>query len=72
MMEKKNINRIRVFLAEKNKTNRWLADQLGVTEGTVSKWVTNTQQPNVETFIRIAIILKVDVRDLFESTLSNK
>lgn len=71
-MEKKNINRIRVFLAEKNKTNRWLADQLGVTEGTVSKWVTNTQQPNVETFIRIAIILKVDVRDLFESTLSNK
>lgn len=71
-MERKNINRIRVVLAEKNKTNKWLADKIGVTEGTVSKWVTNTQQPSVETFLRIAELLNVDIRDLFEPTLSKK
>ena len=45
----KDINRLKVVLAEKKKTNRWLANQLGKDEGTVSKWCTNTMQPNLET-----------------------
>jgi len=69
-MDKLNINRLRVILADKNRTNRWLADQLGVTEGTVSRWTTNSKQPPVETFYKISIILKVDIRDLFEPTLN--
>jgi DNA-binding XRE family transcriptional regulator len=68
-MTKKNINRIRVVLAEQNRTNKWLAEQIGVTDVTVSRWVTNTQQPAVEIFLEIANVLKVDIRDLFESTL---
>jgi putative transcriptional regulator len=68
-MDKKNINRFRVVLAEQNKTNKWLAEQLGVSEITVSRWVNNIQQPAVETFVDIAKILKVDIRDLFEPTL---
>lgn len=71
-MERRNINRIRVVLAEKNKSNKWLAEKIGVTEGTVSKWVTNTQQPSVETFLQIADLLIVDIRDLFEPTLKNR
>ena len=68
-MAKININRLRVILAEKNITNRWLADKLGVTEGTVSRWTTNAKQPPVETFYKIAVLLKIDIRDLFEPTL---
>jgi DNA-binding XRE family transcriptional regulator len=71
-MERRNINRIRVVLAEKNITNKWLAEQLGVSEITVSRWVNNTQQPAVEIFVDIADLLKVDIRDLFESTLPKK
>jgi putative transcriptional regulator len=71
-MEKRNINRIRVVLAEKNITNKWLAEQLGVSEITVSRWVNNTQQPAVEIFVDIANLLKVDIRDLFEPTLPKK
>jgi putative transcriptional regulator len=71
-MEKLSINRLRVILAEKNRTNRWLADQLQVTEGTVSRWSTNAKQPPVETFYKIAILLNVDIRDLFEPTLPKK
>lgn len=68
-MPKHNINRLRVIIAEKNITNKWLAEQLAVTQNTVSKWVTNTKQPSVETFYNIAVLLKIDIRDLFESTL---
>jgi DNA-binding transcriptional regulator LsrR (DeoR family) len=51
-MEKQNINRIRVVLAEQNRTNKWLAEQLKVSEITVSRWVNNTQQPAVEIFLQ--------------------
>ena len=68
-MAQKNINRIRVVLAEQSRTNKWLAEQIGVTDVTVSRWVNNTQQPAVEIFLEIANVLKVDIRDLFESTL---
>jgi len=70
--EKIDLNRLRIVLAEKNKTNRWLADQLGVTEGTVSKWVTNSHQPPLETLYKISLLFKIDIHDLIESTLSKK
>lgn len=60
----KKLNRIKVVLAEKNKTNKWLCEQLSVSPTTVSKWVTNTCQPPMETFMRIAQILEVNLDDL--------
>ncbi len=69
---KVNLNRLRIVLAERDKTNRWLADELGVTEGTVSKWVTNTHQPSLETLYQISLIFKMDIRDLIESTFPKK
>ena len=59
-MEAKNLNRLKVVLAEKNRTNKWLAEQLGKDPATVSKWVTNTAQPNLEDLIDIARCLKVN------------
>ena len=63
-MAKKTINRIKVVLAEKNKTNKWLAEQLGKDQAIVSKWVTNTTQPTLEMLLQIAKVLEVDVREL--------
>ncbi len=63
-MEKKNINRIKVVLAEKDKTNKWLSEQIGKDQAVVSKWVTNTTQPTLEMLLQIAKILEVDVREL--------
>lgn len=63
-MAKKNINRLKVVLAEKNKTNKWLAEQLGKDQAIVSKWVTNTTQPTLEMLLQIAKVLEVDVREL--------
>ena len=67
-MNDKNIypNRIRVVLAEQRLTNRWLADKMGVTEITVSRWVTNKIQPSVAQFIEISKLLKVDLKELIE------
>ena len=61
---KESINRIKVVLADKNKTNKWLAEQLGKNPATVSKWCTNSSQPGVESLIEIARILEVEVGDL--------
>lgn len=52
------------MLAEKKRTNKWLAEQLGKDPGTVSKWCTNTMQPNLETLVEIAKVLEVDTKDL--------
>lgn len=71
-MDKRKINRIRVVLAEQDKTNKWMAERLGVSETTVSRWVRNAQQPSIEVFIDIANLLKVDIRDLFEPTLKKE
>lgn len=60
----KDINRIKVVLADKKKTNKWLAEQLGKDPATVSKWCTNVSQPSIETFIEIAKSLGVEVQDL--------
>ena len=64
-----DINRLKVVLAEKKRTNKWLAEQLGKDPATVSKWCTNKVQPNLETLILIAQVLEVDVKDLLRSTL---
>ena len=61
---KEAINRIKVVLAEKNKTNKWLAGQLGKDPATISKWCTNKSQPGIETLIEIANALEVEVGDL--------
>lgn len=60
----KNINRIKVVLAEKRKTNKWLAEQLECTPTTVSKWCTNVCQPPMETYIKIAKLLEVELSEL--------
>ena len=60
----KDINRIKVVLADKKRTNKWLAEQLGKDPGTVSKWCTNTMQPNLETLVEIAKCLDVQPTDL--------
>lgn len=70
MQEKPDINRLKVVLVERKRTNRWLAEQLGKDEATVSKWCTNTIQPTLETLWKIANILEVDVRDLLISSHS--
>lgn len=68
----KDINRIKVVLVEKKRTNKWLAEQLGKDPATVSKWCTNTSQPALETLLQIANVLDVDVKDLLNSTKENK
>lgn len=60
----RKINRIKVMLVDKGKTNRWLATQLGKDPATVSKWCTNTAQPSLETMMQIAKLLEVDMNDL--------
>ncbi|MBQ7422993.1 MAG: helix-turn-helix transcriptional regulator [Prevotella sp.] len=68
----KNLNRIKVMLAEKNKKNVWLAEQLGKDPATVSKWCTNTSQPGLETLIQIAKVLGVEVQDLIRTNAENE
>lgn len=60
----RKLNRIKVALADKDKTNKWLAEQLDKDPATVSKWCTNASQPSLETLLMIAKLLKVEVNDL--------
>ncbi len=62
--QNKNLNRIKVVLAEKNLQNKWLAEQIGRDQATVSKWVTNSAQPSLDMLIKIATVLKVDIGEL--------
>ncbi len=59
-----NLNRIKVTLVEKQKTGKWLAEQMGKSACTVSKWCSNSIQPDLATLNKIAELLNVDVRDL--------
>ena len=68
----KDINRIKVVLVEKKRTNKWLAEQLGKDPATVSKWCTNTSQPGLETLLQIANVLEVDVKELLNSSLEGE
>ncbi len=63
-MDKKTLNRIKVVPAEKNIQNKELANQIGVAQATMSKWVTNTSQPSLEMLVKIAHALKVSLDDL--------
>lgn len=67
-MPNKKINRIKVMLAEKEKTNKWLAEQVGKDPATISKWCTNTAQPSLEMLLQIAKILNVEVKDLLRES----
>ena len=65
---KEGINRIKVVLVEKGRTNKWLAEQLGRDPATVSKWCTNPCQPGIETLLEIAKVLDVEVGELLRSS----
>ena len=65
---KKDINRIKVVLVEKKRTNKWLAEQLGKDPATVSKWCTNSSQPDLVTLTKVAQLLDVDIKDLLNSS----
>lgn len=64
IMENRDLNRLKVVLAEKKITNKWLAEQLGKDQGTVSKWCTNTCQPDLANLMKIAELLNVDLNEL--------
>ena len=62
-----DINRIKLVLVEKNRTSKWLSEQLGVTPSTVSKWCTNSSQPDITNLLKIASLLDVDIKELLVS-----
>lgn len=64
---KEDINPIKVVLADKKKTNKWLAEQRGKDPATVSKWCTNTSQPGLETILEISKLLGVEVSELLRT-----
>jgi len=59
-----DVNRIKLVLVEKKKTSKWLSEQMGVTPSTVSKWCTNSSQPDLSSLLKIADLLGVDLREL--------
>ena len=63
-MEHKDLNRLKVVLAEKKRTNKWLAEQLGKDPATISKWCTNNAQPTLENLLQIAKCMEVDINEL--------
>ena len=69
--EMEDINRIKLALVEKKRTARWLAQQIGVNPSTVSKWCTNSSQPDLGNLLRIADLLEVDIKELFVREYKN-
>ncbi len=67
-MSKIAINRLKVVLAELDRTSKWLSEQLGKSESTVSRWCTNEIQPSLETLFHVAKVLNVDIRQLLNPT----
>jgi putative transcriptional regulator len=67
-MAKKLINRIKIVLVEEGRTSKWLSEKMDKNTATVSRWCTNEMQPSLETLVKIAEVLKVDVRELLVST----
>ena len=68
-MAGKNLNRIKVVLADKQRTNKWLAEQLGKDKTTISKWCTNSSQPDLESLMKTAKLLEVEVADLLRDNI---
>lgn len=69
-MSKKQINRLKVVLAEKEVKNKWLAEKLNKDESTISQWCTNKRQPSLITLKSISELLDIDIRDLLITTKS--
>ena len=63
-----DLNQLKLVLVKKKKTNKWLAEQLGVNQTTVSKWCTNTAQPSLEMLLQIAKVLNVEIKDLLRES----
>ena len=63
-MQNKDLNRLKVVLADKKRTNKWLAEQLGKDPATISKWCTNSAQPNLENLVENSKCLEVDINEL--------
>ena len=59
-----DVNRIKLVLVEKKRTSKWLSEQMGVNPSTVSRWCTNTSQPDISSFLKIADLLDVDIKEL--------
>lgn len=68
-MATKQLNRIKVVLADKQRTNKWLAEQLGKDKTTISKWCTNSSQPNLESLLKMAKLLGVEITDLVRNNV---
>ena len=71
-MPREQVNRLKIVLAEEQKSNKWLAEQLGKDQATISKWVTNSSQPDLKNLLRIAKTLKVDVARLLNADVLNE
>jgi transcriptional regulator with XRE-family HTH domain len=67
-MEIQRYNRLKIVLAEKERTGTWLSEQMGHSISTVSRWMTNKVQPSVEQLYEIARHLDVDVKELLISS----
>lgn len=59
-----DVNRIKLVLVEKKRTSKWLSEQMRVNPSTVSKWCTNTSQPDIASLLRIADLLEVNIKEL--------
>lgn len=70
-MPREQVNRLKIVLAEEQKSNKWLAEQLGKDQATISKWVTNASQPDLKNLLRIAKALNVDVARLLNTEVVN-
>ncbi len=66
-----DINRLKLVLVEKKKTSKWLSEQLKITPSTVSKWCTNTSQPDIGTLIKISKLLNITIEDLINKEYAN-
>lgn len=71
-MPREQVNRLKIVLAEEQKSNKWLAEQLGKDQATISKWVTNSSQPDLKNLLRIAKTLNVDVTRLLNLDVLNE
>ena len=68
----RDLNRLKVVLVEKKRTSKWLAEQLGKNTSTVSKWCTNSAQPDLQTLDKIAELLECDTRVLITSMIATE
>jgi transcriptional regulator with XRE-family HTH domain len=64
-----DVNRLKLVIVEQKKTSKWLSEELGVSPSTVSKWCTNSSQPDIETLAKIAKLLNVGVEELYNKKI---